>query len=211
MLSKATFIFCRDNESLKLLRSVGVASKILEFGPDGCFAIDVHDDAKAVAFMQANGLEAKKFITVTLRADKEVSVIQSEETGGLTALNPDEWAPRLPELITAWVKRTGLKVAIVTEVGKEIGPRKRLLLNQLPEVIRAQVVHLDRWWTVEEATAFCAQAHTVIDHDPIANAFAALDRIIDRDEQPQQKVIRAMAFVNARSAGMIGDVRRAIG
>lgn len=255
LLSKAAFIFCRDNESLKFLRSVGVAPKILEFGPDGCFGIDVRDDAKAATFMQVNGLEPKKFITVTLRTDKEVSVIQSEETGGPSSLTPDEWAGRLRELITAWVKRTGFKVVIVPEVEKEIGPGKRLLLDPLPEDIRAKVIHLDRWWTVEEATALYAQAHTVvalephscimalamgtpaihwftwkhgykawmfrdiglsewlidIDREPVANAVAALGRITDRYDLAQQKVTRAMAFVNARSAEMMGDARRAMG
>jgi polysaccharide pyruvyl transferase WcaK-like protein len=255
LLSQAAFIFCRDTESLKFLRGAGVAPKILEFGPDGCFGIDVRDDAKAAAFMQANGLEPKKFITVTLRTDKEVSVIQSEETGGPTALTPDEWAGRLRELITAWVTRTGLKVAIVPEVEKEIAPGKRLLFDLLPENIRTHVVHLDRWWTADEATALYAQAHTVvavephscimalamgtpaihwftwkhgykawmfrdiglsewlidIDHEPTSNAIAALERITVRYDLAQQKVKRAMAFVNARSAEMMSDVRRAMG
>lgn len=50
-----------------------------------------------------------------------------------------------------------------------------------------------------------------IDREPVANAIAALERITDRYDLVQQKVTRAMAFVNTRSAEMMGDVRRAMG
>ena len=254
LLAQAAFIYTRDTDSLQFLRSRDVAPRILEFGPDGCFGIDVRDEAWAAAYMGEHGLEARKFITVTLRTDQEVSTIQGEEAGSRPALTPQQWAGKLRELIVAWVQRTGLKVAIVPEVEKEIGPGRRLILDLLPEDVRAHVVHLDRWWTVDQATALYAQAHTVvavephscimalangtpmihwftwkhgtkammfrdlglsewlidIDAEPTAHAIAALQRITDRYDLALQKTRRAMAFVEARSSEMMGDIRRLV-
>jgi polysaccharide pyruvyl transferase WcaK-like protein len=172
LLSQASFIFCRDNESLGFLRREGVTPKILEFGPDGCFGIDVRDDAWAAQFMQAHGLESRKFITITLRTDKEVSKNPGQDESGRSSLTPDEWAAKLRELVVAWVEQTGFKVVIVPEVEKEIEPGKRLLLDQLPEAIKAKVVHLDHWWNVEHATALFAHTHTVVNVEPHSSIMA---------------------------------------
>lgn len=172
LLSQAAFIFCRDNESLGFLRGVGVTPGILEFGPDGCFGIDVRDDAWAAQFMQAHGLESRKFITVTLRTDKEISKNPGQDDSGKASLTPEDWAAKLREVMIAWVERTGLKIVIVPEVEKEIAPGKRLLLDPLPEAIKPKVIHLDQWWNVEHATALFAHTHTVINVEPHCSIMA---------------------------------------
>src|SRR5262245_1619481 len=73
LLSSAAFIYCRDSKTLKTLQDAGVKPPVLEFGPDGCFGIDVRDDAKALARMQKHGLEEKKFITIELRTHSPTS------------------------------------------------------------------------------------------------------------------------------------------
>ena len=42
---------------------------MLEFGPDGCFGIDVRDDERGLATMKNLGLEERKFITLQLRTN----------------------------------------------------------------------------------------------------------------------------------------------
>jgi len=165
LLSQAAFIFCRDNESLKFLREAGVTPGILEFGPDGCFGIDVRDDAKADAFIAKHALEPRKFIAVIFRTDKEISKNKDDAVQGLPG-GPEEWAAKLREVITAWVKRTGLKVVIVPEVEKEIWPAKKMLIDPLPEEIRKQVIHRDTFWNADEAVSFYSHAHTVIGVEP---------------------------------------------
>jgi hypothetical protein len=49
LLNSAAFIYCRDSKTLKTLQDAGVKPPVLEFGPDGCFGIDVRDDEKALA------------------------------------------------------------------------------------------------------------------------------------------------------------------
>lgn len=168
LLSQAAFIFCRDTESLGFLRGTNVVNpRILEFGPDGCFGIDVHDDATAKSFLDAHGLEPRKYLTVTIRTDKEVSVNAADKENPATQTpGPDEWAAKLRAIITAWVRQTGYKVALVPEVEKEIEPAKRMLLDPLPDDVRAKVVHRDHFWNVDEAASLYARAYTVLSVEP---------------------------------------------
>jgi polysaccharide pyruvyl transferase WcaK-like protein len=167
LLSKAAFIFCRDTESLQFLRRVGVAPDVLEFGPDGCFGIDVRDEAKAEAFLAEHGLSSRQFLTVTLRTDKEISVNPGEkEQSSPETIGPEEWAAKLRDIIIAWVRRTGHKVVLVPEVEKEIAPARQLIWERLPDDIRPLVVHRDSFWNVDEAASLYAQAHTVLSVEP---------------------------------------------
>ena len=62
VLNGARFAFFRDSVSLQHARDRGCTCPIMEFGPDGAFATDLRDDAKAEAFLEANGLERGKFL-----------------------------------------------------------------------------------------------------------------------------------------------------
>lgn len=167
LLSQVSFIFTRDTESLLFLRSQNVKPPVLEFGPDGCFGIDVRDDAKAGAFMKENGLEPRKFLAVILRTDREVGANKNKpDAADAVAGGPEMWATKLREVITDWVKRTGWKVVLVPEVEKEIAPAKKMLLDPLPEEIRAKVVHRDHFWNADEAVSLYAQAHALVAVEP---------------------------------------------
>ncbi len=62
LLGRAKFVFFRDSVSLAKAQDEGVACPIMDFGPDGAFACDLRDDAKAEAFLKANGLEEGRFL-----------------------------------------------------------------------------------------------------------------------------------------------------
>ena len=64
LLSKAEFVFFRDSYSLNYAKSVGVKSKIMEFGPDGAFAVDTFNETAARAFLNVHQLEVGKFLCV---------------------------------------------------------------------------------------------------------------------------------------------------
>ena len=170
LLSRASQVYCRENESFFYLRKIGVQPGVLEFGPDGCFGIDVRDEEKAEAYLQANGLRSKQYITITLRTN-------TPTTGYSNVLNPGQptseeksqdefWAGKLRALVEHWVKETRLKVLLAPEVDKEIPHARRLLFDKLPPEIQKYVVHRDTFWNVDEAASIYARAHTVVSMEP---------------------------------------------
>jgi len=62
ILNQAKFVFFRDSFSLEKAKADGVKCPVMEFAPDGAFACDLRDDAKATAFLKADGLEEGKFL-----------------------------------------------------------------------------------------------------------------------------------------------------
>lgn len=175
LLNKAAFIYCRDSKSLKTLRDAGVKPPVLEFAPDGCFGIDVRDEAKALARMAKHGLEAKKFITLQLRTHSPSSPgVDDKRPQKLNPLHPTpeniaddtRRAKVYQELIAMWVKHTDGKVVIAPEVYKEMEYNKKFVYDPLPDNLKRHVVNFDDFWNVDEACSFYARAHTVICHEP---------------------------------------------
>jgi hypothetical protein len=175
MLNGAAFIYCRETRTLEILRKAAVKSPVLEFGPDGCFGIDVRDDERGLATMKKLGLEDRKFITIQLRTNTaKLPGVDDSRTPKLNPLHPtpeqiaddERRAAVYRDLITQWVKRTGHKVLIAPEVKKEMEHNKRLLCDPLPEDIRGHVVNLEYFWNADEAASVFARAHTVVCHEP---------------------------------------------
>jgi polysaccharide pyruvyl transferase WcaK-like protein len=175
LLNSAAFIYCRDSKSLNLLRQVGVKPPVLEFAPDGCFGIDVRNEAKALQRLKKHGLEEKKFITLQLRT-------HSPSAPGVDDMRPQKLNPLHPtpaniaddtrrakvyqDLIALWVKETGGKVVIAPEVEKEMIYNKKFVYDPLPDALKSRVVNFDEFWNADEACSFYARAHTVICHEP---------------------------------------------
>ncbi len=175
LLNTAAFIYCRDSKTLKTLQDVGVKPPVLEFGPDGCFGIDVRNDEKALARMAKHGLKEKQFITLQLRT-------HTPSTPGVDDKRPQKLNPLHPtpeniaddtrrakvyqDLIAKWVQHTGWKVVIAPEVYKEMEYNKKFVYDPLPDDLKKHVVNFDEFWNVDEACSFYARAHTVICHEP---------------------------------------------
>lgn len=49
LLNGAAFIYCRETKTLDILRRANIKTPVLEFGPDGCFGIDVRDEERGLA------------------------------------------------------------------------------------------------------------------------------------------------------------------
>jgi hypothetical protein len=175
LLSSAAFIYCRDSKTLQVLKDAGVKPPVLEFGPDGCFGVDVKDEEKALARLKKHGLEDKKFITLQLRT-------HSPSSPGVDDTRPQKLNPLHPtaeniaddtrrakvyqDLIAMWVKETGYKVVIAPEVYKEMEYNKKFIYDTLPDNLKPYVVNFDEFWNVDEACSFYRRAHTVICHEP---------------------------------------------
>jgi polysaccharide pyruvyl transferase WcaK-like protein len=175
LLNGAAFIYCRETRTLDILRKAGVKTPVLEFGPDGCFGIDVRDDERGLATMKQLGLEERKFITLQLRTNTaKLPGVDDTRTPKLNPLHPtpeqvaddERRAAVYRDLVTRWVKRTGHKVLIAPEVKKEMEHNRRLIHDPLPAEIRRHVVNLETFWNADEAASVFARAHTIVCHEP---------------------------------------------
>ncbi len=175
MLNGASFIYCRESKTLDILRNAGVKPPVLEFGPDGCFGIDVRDEERGLATMKKLGLEARKFITLQLRTNTaKLPGVDDKRVPSLNPLHPspeqiaddERRAGVYRDLVTRWVKKTGHKVLIAPEVKKEMEHNKRLIHDPLPAEIQKHVVNLEYFWNADEAASVFARAHTVVCHEP---------------------------------------------
>jgi polysaccharide pyruvyl transferase WcaK-like protein len=172
LLKAASFIFTRESKTLRILQGVGISA---EFGPDGCFGIDVRDDARGLATMKKLGLEDKKFITVMIRTNTpKYPGVDDPRPEKLNPLHPtpqqiaddERRAAKYRELVMHWVNKTGGKVLIAPETIKEMGHNKRLIHDSLPQDIQKHVVNLEYFWNADEAASIFARAHTIVCHEP---------------------------------------------
>ncbi|MGA0559154.1 polysaccharide pyruvyl transferase family protein [Larkinella sp. VNQ87] len=173
VLSRAAFIYTRDDESRKFLKENNFKSPVLEFGPDGCFGIDVRDEERGVAYLKKSGLEDRKFLVVVIRTNTK----HIYDKGGGSALNPAQPTSeqqeqdrqrlgKVRELITTWVRQTGLKVLLAPEVSKEVVQAKTGVYDQLPADIQSKVVWRDSFWNADEALSVYARAHSMFGIEP---------------------------------------------
>ncbi len=175
LLDHAAFIYTRETKTLAILREAGVRPPVLAFGPDGCFGIDVRDEARGQATMRELGLEERRFITVHLRTNTpKAPGVDDPRPEKLNPLHPtpsqvaddERRAAKYRELITRWVRRTGQKVLIAPETFKEMEHNRRLIHDPLPPDIRQHVANLSSFWNADEAATIFARAHTVVCHEP---------------------------------------------
>jgi len=175
LLNDAAFIYTRETKTLNILKKAGITAPVLEFGPDGCFGINVRDDERGLATMKKLGLEERKFITVQLRTNTpKFPGVDDSRPEKLNPLHPtpeqieddERRAAKYRDLVTRWVQKTGGKVLIAPETIKEMGHNKRLIHDPLPPEIQQQVVNLDDFWNADEAASIFARAHTIVCHEP---------------------------------------------
>ena len=167
----AAFIFCRDRQTLETVRKAGLTAKHLAFGPDGCFGIDVRADAKAEAWLAARQLQPKKYVTIMLRTNTPKhptrdDPLNPQKPTAAQQREDETRAAKLREVMTAWVRETGLKIVIAPEVDKEIAHNRRLLFDPLPADVQAMVVPRDTFWLPDEAASVFAHARAVVCHEP---------------------------------------------
>lgn len=159
ILSGAKFAFFRDSVSLEKAKVEGVTCPVMEFGPDGAFACDVRDDAKATGFLRANDLEDGKFLCCIPRLrwtpyweirGTPMDARAQERHARNEAMAEHDHAP-LREAITAVVRETPLKVLVCPEDRSQMAVGKRWIVDKLPAGVRERVVWRENFWLTDEA------------------------------------------------------------
>lgn len=178
LYEKAAFVYCRDTLSLRYMRQQNVRPPLLDFGPEGAFAIAVRDDRRAESWLQHYGIRDEPFICVVPRlrytpyyrvrnlprerSDYDVDAINDRTASG-------DHAP-LREMITLWVRNTGGKVIACPEMTYQIQTAREQLVDPLPADVKRNVIWRDTFWLADEAASIYSRAQAVVSvecHSPI--------------------------------------------
>jgi len=158
ILNNAEFAFFRDSPSLEFARNSGIVCPVMEFGPDGTFAVDLRNDQAALAFMEQNNLEEGKFLCCIpryrftenwLAKGKNRPFNQSQMDYNIKMKEHDN-AP-LRAAITEVTRQTSMKVLLCPEDETHVALGKSLILDHLPQDVKERVVWRDRYWLTDEA------------------------------------------------------------
>ena len=158
LLTHARFVFFRDSVSLDIAREVGVTCPVMEFGPDGAFAVDVKNDQAASQFLATQGLEDKKFLCVIPRyrytpwwkIPSKNAVLDARRDAVNQQMKEHDNAP-IREAIIAVARQTSMKLLICPEDETQVAIGKEMLYDKLPEDVKARVVLRESYWLTDEA------------------------------------------------------------
>ncbi|MFC5408531.1 polysaccharide pyruvyl transferase family protein [Larkinella bovis] len=160
LLTNARFVFFRDSVSLELAKANGVSCPVMEFAPDGAFAVDLRNDAAATTFLKENDLEEGQFLCVIPRQrftpyweiPSKKTPFDGKRQARNQAMIEHDNAP-LREAIIAVVRQTSMKILIVPEDETQVKTGKEILYNKLPDDVKKKVVWRDRYWLTDEAVS----------------------------------------------------------
>ena len=179
IMDRAAFFFCRDTITRDYLKSQGVKSPIVEFGPDAQLGMHLRDDAKGFAYLEARGLEQGKFICVIPRLrytpyhkfEKNRTPAPSDAIkDAINARTVEQDHGKLRDLMIAYVRKTGNKVLACPEMTYEIELSKEVLVDPLPADVKKNVVWRDTYWLPDEAASVYSQALALVSlacHSPL--------------------------------------------
>ncbi len=157
LLGKAAFIYFRDSVSLALAKKEEVACPILEFSPDGAFACDLRDDAKAEAFLKQHDLQPGQFLCCLSRLRftpywlVKPGVKLNDERHARNEAMKEHDHRALREAIIAVVRKTSMKVLLCPEDMTQMAVGKELFYERLPDNVRKRVVWRESFWLTDEA------------------------------------------------------------
>jgi hypothetical protein len=157
LLSAAKFVYFRDSVSLQHAKDRGITSPIMEFCPEGSFAVDLRNDAAAEAFLKEHQLEAGKFLCCIPRFRntpywkiKKGYAFDEKKHARNEAMKEHDLAP-LREAIVAVVRQTEMKVLVCPEDASQMEIGKEMLVDKLPDDVKAKVAWRPNYWLTDEA------------------------------------------------------------
>jgi polysaccharide pyruvyl transferase WcaK-like protein len=157
-LNHAQFVFFRDSFSLQFAKDNGVRCPLMEFGPDGAFAVDVRNDRAADEFLAAHDLESGRFLCCIPRYRhtpywriKDRPVDQQKHHRNEQVKEHDH-APLRSAIITV-TRQTGMKVLLCPEDQTQMAIGKEMILDKVPEDVRRNVVWRQQYWLTDEAVS----------------------------------------------------------
>jgi len=158
LLSGARFVYFRDSASLALAKTKGVTSPLMEFGPDGAFAVDLADDARAEALLRRFDLQAGKFLCCLPRyrqtpywtIPRKKAAFDPAKQAMNDRLKDHDHAPHRAA-IERLARETDLKVLLCPEDETQMALGKEMILDRLSPTARARCAWKPDFWLTDEA------------------------------------------------------------
>jgi polysaccharide pyruvyl transferase WcaK-like protein len=196
LMSRAQFLYFRDTVSLAKAKTDGIDCPIMEFGPDGAFAVDLRDDARATAYLDANGLEEGKFLCCLARYRytpywlvKKGRAKDAERDARNQAMREHDIGP-LRDAIIAVVRKTDHKVLLCPEDMTQMTITKEDIYDRLPDDVRQRVVWREKFWLTDEALSTYCRSSGIFGlemHSPIMCIGNGIPAIVCRFEEQTSK------------------------
>lgn len=190
VLSAAQFVFFRDSRSLAFAKQLGCTCPVMEFAPDAAFGCDLRDDATAAAFLDTHGLESGKFLCCIPRLrytpywtiPEKHQPIDAVKHQRNEEMKEHDHAP-LRQAIVQIVRQTDLNVLLCPEDQTQMQVNRDLLLDMLPDDVRARVVWRPTYWLTGEAISTYIQSAGLFGnemHSPIMAVAHGIPAIVCR-------------------------------
>jgi polysaccharide pyruvyl transferase WcaK-like protein len=199
LISRAQFAFFRDSVSLARAKADGVRAPVMEFGPDGAFACDLRDDAKATAFLKASGLEEGKFLCCLsrLRHTPYWTIPGRQRAADVKKTQRNEAMKEhdhraLRQAIIAVVRETPFKVLLCPEDMTQMAVGREMFWDKLPADVRKRVVWRENFWLTDEALSTYVRSAGLFGsemHSPIMAVGNGIPAIVCRFEEQTSKGI----------------------
>lgn len=158
LLSGARFVYFRDSASLALAKTKGVTAPLMEFGPDGAFAVDLADDARAEALLRRFDLRPGKFLCCLPRyrqtpywtITRKKAAFDPAKQAMNDRLKDHDHAPHRAA-IERLARETDLKVLLCPEDETQMALGKEMILDRLSPTARARCAWKPDFWLTDEA------------------------------------------------------------
>ena len=196
LLSAAKFIFCRDSVSLAAVKKAGVTAPVMEFGPDGAFAVDLRNDAAADKFLKEHELEPGKFMCCIPRLRwtpywliKKERAFDEKKHARNEEMKEHDHAP-LRDAIAALVRETDRKVLLCPEDMTHMAVGKEMIYDKLPADVKKRVVWRENYWLTDEALSTYIRSAGLFGnemHSPIMCIGNGVPAIVCRFEEQTSK------------------------
>lgn len=195
ILTHAKFVYFRDSVSLKHAIERGVKSPVMEFGPDGAFAVDLKDDGQAESFLKAHGLQPEKFLVCIPRLrftpywKIKNQPFDAKKHDRNEALKEHDMKP-LRDAIEAVVKQTEMHVLLAPEDRSQMAVGKEMLFDRLTDQAKKRVVWRENYWLTDEAISTYRQSAGLFGlemHSPIMAVGNGIPAIVCRFAEQTSK------------------------
>jgi len=171
-LSRARFVYFRDSASLERAKQEGVQAPLMEWSPDAAFAFDLHDDARAAAFLAANGLQDGNFLCCISRYRNTPfwlmpghdSPFDAQKHASNEQKKAIDHAPLL-EAIIAVARQTPMKILLCPEDDSQMTITREMLFDRLPDDVRGKVVWRETFWLPDEALSVYQRSAGIFGHE----------------------------------------------